>query len=323
MTLEAHGSEKANKRKGRTISIIIHLLLLLIIFFYTFPVKKERELYPPPVTVEFDFRESSLSKYARAEEGKMRQKNKSTAVVKKQETPKVETPKVEVKVKQPEVKVERQVPTVKTKPVDPIVTDVTVEDSPIEVIDEPIEIEEPDQDILTEDDLAELEEEAEIPVEDAGGVESPEESASDSGSSSPSSLEGTEGGTGKGSKGDGAGASSGDDGDHGEGDGGAGTGVYDGSGNGVFGRKVIKRNWRGLFDGVNQSSGKIVLKVCIDRAGDVTYTEIMEMETTEENPSKLKKALKAMQGYKYEADPTAPSEQCGKYTFNLDINALR
>lgn len=317
--------EQRNKRKGRTISFVIHALLLLILFIYTFPITEKKEVYPPPVTVEFDFRESSLSSYARAEEGKKREKNESQTRVKEQETQKVETKQTEVEIKRkPTVDVKKPTPVIKTKPTDPIVSDATVDDSPVSVIEEEIEIS-TDQEVLTEEDLAELEEEAEVPTETTGGSKGETTSSSDSGSgsSSPNILDGSKGGTGKGSKGDGPGASSGNDNDEGMGDGGAGTGMYDGSGDGVFGRKVIIRNWRGIFDGTDQSSGRIVMKVCINRAGDVTYTEILDAETEETDPARLKKVLMAMQGYKYEPDPTAPPEQCGKYTFNLDINALQ
>lgn len=323
--LETHKSEKENKRKGKIISFVVHALLLLILFLYTFPTKTTTEVYPPPVTVEFDFRESSLSKYARAEEGKMRDKNESPKVVRKQEKQtKIETKPTEVKVKKPDLTRPNPVITPKPKPSVPIVTDATMDDAPIEVSTDDIDIEVTDQEILTEEDLAELEEEAEIPVEEpTGGGEVSEDSSESGGSSqSPSSLEG-DGGTGKGKKGTGAGASSGDDGDEGEGDAGSGTGMYDGSGRGIFGRKVIKQNWRGLFDGTNQSTGKIVMKLCINPSGDVVYTEINDLETTETNPSKLKQALKAMRGYKFEPDPSAPSEQCGKYSFTLEINALK
>jgi hypothetical protein len=139
-----------------------------------------------------------------------------------------------------------------------------------------------------------------------------------------SSIEG-DGGTGESNSGDGDGATSGDDGDEGIGEAGSGTGDYDGSGAGVFGRKIIKRNWRELFKGGDQSKGKgkIAVKICVDRAGDVRYTEILFDETTETDSKKLKQAMKAAKGYKVQADPNAPAEQCGKLIFNLDINALK
>jgi hypothetical protein len=63
--------------------------------------------------------------------------------------------------------------------------------------------------------------------------------------------------------------------------------------------------------------------MCVNRAGDVVYVEILETETTETDREKLKRALNAAKGYKVEPDPSAPREQCGKLLFDLSINALR
>ena len=100
---------------------------------------------------------------------------------------------------------------------------------------------------------------------------------------------------------------------------------YDASGDGIFGRKNVKRNWRELFKGGNQpkGKGKIAVMICVDRAGDVRYTQVLLDETTETDSKKLKQAMKASKGYKVQADPSAPPEQCGKLIFNLDINALK
>lgn len=100
---------------------------------------------------------------------------------------------------------------------------------------------------------------------------------------------------------------------------------YDDSGSGIFERKIVKRNWRELYEGGRQSksNGKITVKICVDRAGDVRYTEILFDETTDTDPSNLKRALKAAKGYKFQEDKSAPPEQCGKLVFNMDINAFR
>ena len=103
-----------------------------------------------------------------------------------------------------------------------------------------------------------------------------------------------------------------------------GTGNYDDSGNGVFGRKITKRNWRELFEGGanSKSAGKITTKFCVDRHGKVNYAEIIHDETTETDNDKLKRAVQAAYGYEVQAKPDAPAEQCGKLIFNLEINAL-
>jgi len=104
-----------------------------------------------------------------------------------------------------------------------------------------------------------------------------------------------------------------------------GVGDYDGSGDGVFGRKIIKRNWRGLFAGGNHNKwkGSVAVKVCVDRSGKVQYSEIIFDETTETDRDILKRALEAAKGYKYQANKSAPKEQCGKLVFNLSKDAIR
>lgn len=309
--------EKKNKRTGMRNSLIIHALLLLIVFFFGFSTPSEKALKtPPPVTVDFSYTPSSLSKYARAEEGKAKPKTEKVTKIEKVKPKPVITPKpkmpVPIKPKNPD-----------PLPTDPIVTDAIQEEAPVEAVDEEVEVEEPEQEVLTEDDLAELEEEEQIEetVEEVTSTTSESEESSDE-AQDASVLEGNEGGTGKGQEGDGPGRTEGSDNTEGEGEAGDGTGEYDDSGNGVFGRRVIYRDMDAVLKGMNNTNGVIVMKFCVNRAGDVTYAEINEDETTETNRPKLKQLLKAIRKYKVEPDPRAPAEQCGKYKFNLNINAL-
>lgn len=333
-------TQKRDKTKARNTSIIIHLLLLLIAFFYfwTMDIKKPEKTFNTPIVVDMNFKESSLSKYAHSDPGKKKAKTKAPKKVETKKPKKVETkkPKI-VETKTPKVVIPDPKP-VEPTPTDPIVSETRVEDSPIEAVEEEIEIEvpeeevipeeiveeAPEEEVITEEDLEELLEEEMEGQEEA--EKAAEESASGDGGSdkTDSSIEG-DGGTGESSDGDGDGATSGNDGDEGVGEVGSGTGDYDGSGDGVFGRKIVKRNWRELFKGGNQSKGKgkIAVKICVDRAGAVRYTEILFDETTESDPKKLKQAMKAAKGYKVQEDPNAPPEQCGKLIFNLDINAFR
>lgn len=319
--------EKRDKNKARNTSIIIHLLLLLIAFFYfwTMDIPKPPKTFNNAIVVDMTFKESSLSKYAHADAGKKKAKTESTKKIETQKPKPVVTPP------KPRVVVPVPKPTNPT-PTDPIVSKTTVDESPVEAIEDPIEIEVPDmedipevveEEVITEEDLEELmEEEAEGQV--AEETTTPASSGDSGSDNTDSSIEG-DGGTGESNAGDGDGATSGDDGDEGVGEAGSGTGDYDGSGDGVFGRKIVKRNWRGLFEGGDQSKGKgkIAVKICVDRAGDVRYTEILFDDTTETDTKRLKQALTAAKGYKVQADPGAPAEQCGKLIFNLDINAFK
>ncbi len=328
--------ERKDKKRGRNISIGIHLLLLLIAFFYFWPKGMKATTPPPPIIVSIEFKESSLSKYAHSDAGKKKPKSES---VKKMETTKpkkvvVKTPKVVIPTPKPP----------STKPTDPIVSKTTIDESPVVAVEEEMEVEIPEpeiipevveeviveeveevpEEVITEEDLEELLEE-EMEGKESAEEASTEASTGTSGSDNTDSSIDGEDGTGESNTGDGDGATSGDDGDEGIGEAGSGTGDYDGSGDGVFGRKIIKRNWRGLFKGGNQSKGKgkIAVKICVDRMGDVRHTEILFSETTETNKQKLKQALEAAKGYKVQEDPSAPEEQCGKLIFNLDINAFK
>jgi len=127
-------------------------------------------------------------------------------------------------------------------------------------------------------------------------------------------------GQGKSNTGSGKGSDSGPDVTSGVGNSSDGTGEYDGSGVGIFKRKVIYRNISAV---PMTQSGKVVIKTCINRMGNVTFTEIMNAETTIKDRTILKKALSAAKGYKYQPDPRAPKEQCGKLTITLDIEALK
>lgn len=310
--------EKENKRKGMRNSIILHLLLLLLAWFYMWPVEEKMDNFPPPVIVDFAFEESSLSKFAKEDVGKARKKT--------EEVQQVKTTPTEVKV---ETKVTPPTPPTPVKdvtPTEPIVAEVLEEESPIEAIEEEMEFDDPEEEVIPEPEIEEeVVEETTKPTKPTfeSAPTSTNTSNSETGTDKPSSIDGSEDGTGKGKEGDGDGKDKGDDGDSGLGNEGAGTGEYDGSGDGVFGRKVIYRNHAELAAVTASGSGKIYVKVCIDRAGKATYTEIDNFNTTITNKNTLRKALKMIKGYKFEPDRTAPKEQCGLIKIFLDINAFK
>ena len=100
--------------------------------------------------------------------------------------------------------------------------------------------------------------------------------------------------------------------------------TWDNSGDGVFGRKIIYRDLSATRVAVN-TSGRVVTKVCINRAGLVTYVELIPAETTIKDKPTLRHYLKAARGYKFQPDLTAPKEQCGKLNFTVTspYNRLR
>ena len=330
--------EQANKNKSRIITIMVHALLLILAFFYTLPapvdnsIKEDpsyeinldmpafRKIAPvtkpkvaePPLT-EFN-QESSNSRKANDDEGVMRSKSESAP----NEAPMSRNP-------------------ASTETTNPKVIDVT---KPQVVTTPKIDIKVPGPKVTpTNDDIISSKSDSPVSAPEtskSSGSTTPGTStntgtkASGSGlpgnnptkgsttgtnPNPPSSIDGP-GGTGKGKTGTGAGMSTGTDGDGGYGNSSDGTGVYDGSGDGVFGRKVVFRDLSAAKAAIN-GSGKVVTKVCINRAGNVTYVELIEGTTLKDREG-LKLYLKAARGYKFQPDPTAPKEQCGKLTFTID-----
>ncbi len=339
--LNEAATERAHKRKANTISFVFHISLLLIAFFATCDPGKAidkqyavalnfEEIIPPKLE---EFKEASNSNKGREAEGAPRKNADKVAEIKDQQTKTVET-------KRPEVKLPKPTPAPPT-PTDPVISETTIEDdTEITAAEEEIEIDNPEPEPIpvptpepevvkpTPEPIPEQAKESVktkigkiLDVIKAGGSDNQGNPDGD-----PSRSDGKDG-SGEGKKGGGAGRDeSGNDGDSGSGTGGAGVGEYDGSGNGVFGRRVIYRNIAEILrvGFQNQEGKRIVAKFCVNRAGIVTYAELLDMETTAIIPAgKDKAVLKGFYGYKVEPDPKAPSEQCGKLAVLLDnINAF-
>lgn len=302
--------EDKNKNTGKRISFVIHLLILLIAFFYYLPqveLVEEDEQPPFAVKVDFTFEESSLSKFAHEDEGAQRAKSESAP----QETP--EQPQQEqatqpevIETTQPQVidvpKPDIKMPTPVVTKDEVIETKTPIEESPVKVVEKPT-----------------APASKPVPTKPSTSPSKSSTSGSTTGTSTskPSTVDGKDGGAGKGNTGTGAGKDKGNDGDAGAGNASDGTGVYDGSGDGVFGRKIIYRDMSAAKSATTVS-GRVSVKVCINRAGLVTYVELNNSETTIRDKQTLKNYLKAARGYKFQPDLTAPKEQCGKMSFKVD-----
>lgn len=301
-----------DRNKGARISFVIHALLLLLVFFYYLPKVDSALLEDKPpyaVKVDFTFEESSLSKLAHDDAGAKRAKAESAppAEEKPQEEPQKEevVKPEEIEITKPQVidvpRPDIKVPNLVIIPTDndPIVTSRPAEEAPVKV-SEPARPSAPE------------------PTKTAPATSS---NTSGSGSTTgnspkPSTVEGA-GGPGKADAGTGAGRDKGNDGNAGAGNTSEGTGEYDGSGDGVFGRKVVYRDLSAAKAAVTVS-GKVVTKICINRAGIVTFVELIPAMTTIRDNRTLKLYMKAARGYKFQPDLTAPKEQCGKLSFIVD-----
>lgn len=309
--------EKKHKRKSARTTLIVHSMVLLLAFFFGCPVNKAVDPnYQIAVTFEpqdISLEKASNSVKAQAEAGKQREKSEPVKKVQKREIKKLETkPTKKVDVPQP-------TPT-PPSPTEPIISETTIEDEvEVEAVEEEVDFDTPELEEVPDDPAPPVEEVAEEEVEaDSGG--SPAGSDNPDGSDSPANT-GDGSGTGKGNSGDGKGSDgSGDDDDSGIGDGGPGSGDYDDSGNGVFGRRVTYRNTtQVLAVGFGNQEGKVIsAKFCVNRAGKITYAEILDDETNAIIPfGKTKDVLRGIYGYRVESDLKAPREECGKLTIKI------
>ena len=319
--------ERQYKRRGARISMIFHVLILIAAFLVKCNYEKAVEnQYAVAINFEeIEFKPSANSNKATSTSGEARKKADPVSELEQKQTDQLET-------KQPEVKLPKPTPTPPT-PTDPVISETTMEDSEVEAAPEEIEFDEPDLEPVPDPVPDPVPEEAERPQPEnrpsardrigkildrlrGGGGEK-----SDNPEGEPSRSDGNDSGTGEGKNGTGKGADKGgNDGDSGVGTGGSGLGEYDDSGDGVFGRRVIYRNVKAI---PMTTSGKVAVKVCINREGNVTYVELLERESTIRDRNILKKTAEAAEGYRFEPDRTAPKEQCGKLTIVLDINAFK
>ena len=88
--------------------------------------------------------------------------------------------------------------------------------------------------------------------------------------------------------------------------------------NGIKGRKIVSDNSAGVALSLqNIEVAKVTANVCIDQSGEISYTQYLDNESSPELPRAIKKkVLKAIYQYKFNSDPSAPKEQCGKINYS-------
>ena len=92
---------------------------------------------------------------------------------------------------------------------------------------------------------------------------------------------------------------------------------YDVTGGGTFGRKIIYRDMSAAKL-ATIVSGRVGVKVCINKEGIVKYAEILQDSSTIKDVKTLKKFLKASCGYKFQPNPDAPDYECGRMRFKIE-----
>lgn len=307
--------EKGNRNVGLRWSVILHSLLFLLAWMYYFKVevKDPDPEKPYKVKIELDFKESSLSKYAHADVGAQRPKTEEIKLL----APKLQAQVIQEIKKELPVPKPVLIPTVVTTP--PKTAEVVVEESPVVVTQSDIQIEQPKfEDVPVRPNPPKPQAtEAPAPVKPAASPSPAGGGGSGTNTAPASTADGN--GSGKGNAGSGPGKTSGNDGTEGVGKTSDGTGKFDGSGRGIFGRQATDTNRRG-FPILKDSRTSI--KVCVDRLGNVTFAEIIEKETTITDQATLKKYLKGAWGMKFQPDATAPVEECGKVVWNTKNSTL-
>jgi hypothetical protein len=88
-------------------------------------------------------------------------------------------------------------------------------------------------------------------------------------------------------------------------------------GEGVFGRKII---YHANISKLAKEEGRVVVNLCINRAGIVTHIAFNKEASTISNPVYVRKVMTVAGKYRFEEDYTAPQTQCGKLSFIFEYN---
>ncbi len=285
---------KESKRRSKRITTMIHVGLLALLLF---PFMNITPPEPEMTAVVVDFRDFK-SAAKKSSTKKSKEANGPTKeVVEKvevKETPKPKPTPVPVAEKKPVLTDEKSEVPVKTKP--------TVADKPVEAPPEIVE-EIPEVPVKKPEKKAE-------PTKETS-AEKPTEAKPASASGSGNETSGSTSGAGEGKTGSSESGDSKTDGVADEGDNG-----MDFSGDGIFGRRVVKR---ADVKKITTETGKIVINLCVNPSGKVVFSELNEELSTIKSKSVLRKARKVASEYRFERDYTAPAKQCGKLTFIFDI----
>jgi len=88
-------------------------------------------------------------------------------------------------------------------------------------------------------------------------------------------------------------------------------------GTGALTRAVIDR---GNTKALAQQNGTLMLKICINRRGVVTFAEWDKEASTIKNAKVARTALDNVLNYKFESDRNAPKKECGRLTYIIDVD---
>ena len=319
--------EKENRKKGIRISVITHIIVLLLALWPFLSNESEKAIDKQyAIEISFDPRGASNSFKGTAAEGAQRPRHEEVEKMGGSSVNEIPVQTPTPPVKQPKV----QPPTPKSTPskVDSDIyendTDVfATNDADLETNEIPksksTSSKKSTQVVVNSDANNDPEDvPAKKPSSTTGsgsGTGSGTATGSGTGTSTSSNKDGT--GTGQGNKGTGSGKDkSGNDESSGAGTGGPGTGVFDGSGNGIFGRQpVIKPK---ISELKLDKSGRIAFKICIDQKGRSTFVDYISSGSTIKDKKAIKLAIDYVGRFIWQEDYSVKKEQCGKYTLIID-----
>lgn len=98
-----------------------------------------------------------------------------------------------------------------------------------------------------------------------------------------------------------------------------GTQIGDGSGNSynLDGRTIVGKLPKPSY--TIQEEGKVIVKIVVDKNGNVTSASVQSKGTTVQNQTLWNVAVQAAKKAKFNADPTKPATQTGTITYNFKL----
>ncbi len=277
----AEEREKKDRKKGMFITFFLHGSLLMLAIF---PFLNISEAAPPEVpqaiAVNFVDFSSASAKAApsKASGGKVQQK-KATEKPKKVE---------QLKTKKPVVTAPEPNPRIKT--------------APTKKVEKPKPARKPKPKKEVKSDVK----------KDTPAKETPQPKQEEKASASKSDKPGKPGDTD--GSGDTASKADGDGKDMTPGDGDEGM---DFSGDGIFGRRVVRR---ADVKSLTEIQGKIVVNLCVDQGGKVVYAKYNPEFSTISRRDLVSRAEYCTKQYRFDKDYTAPNKQCGKLTYIFELD---
>ena len=310
--------EKKDKRRGVTYSILFHLILFL---FVLFPLISSIDRLDQPAFIEIVFESQSS-----APEAQQQQSSEAAPMAHadelNEETPPQERPQPTQPIQQPtpELPQTSDVDTdLRTSDISEIIANRRNREREVieEVIEEVEEVVEEIPDPVEQPPTPPVEVERPAPVDNPRTrPDRPRDFGSPTGSTSDNSS--ADDGRGQSqTQGQGESSSSGDSRSPNPRGGGGGVDRSQWSGfqgTGPLRRQVITYGRTTQLAGQN---GVIMIRLCIDRKGNMIFQEINDAGTTITDPGILKEALDIMATFVFAEDQSAPFRECGNYTITL------